>query len=263
MKDILSDSNNISESPHRSNFELFLNIISQYEIWVDREKMFRWYEWSREKPRIQKRLLLGRGDQITLSIVKNNYICAHYNCADLPMLNDFDEIKPKLSIVNKSFVTLGKPLRIYNSLVYLRDTILLAPIGKGKLEDLGKLSELEGDYSKRVVSSIDKAQMSKFLKRDKEAFEEYAIIDAKITLRHAVAMELFNMSIKQIGIPITLSSIGRIYDFEEWRTNFQKYLPYQISGKCLMANPDEAQTPKGFLLNWRCCPSYRVISMSL
>ena len=31
--------------------------------------------------------------------------------------------------------------------------------------------------------------MSKFLKRDKKAFEEYAIQDAIITLKHAIAME--------------------------------------------------------------------------
>lgn len=53
-----------------------------------------------------------------------------------------------------------------------------------------------------------------------------------------LSMEQFNMRIKQIGIPLTLSSIGRNYVLEEWRTNFPKYLPYQISGKILTGNDD-------------------------
>jgi hypothetical protein len=69
--------------------------------------------------------------------------------------------------------------------------------------------------------------------------------DALITLKHSVAMEGFNLRIKQIGIPLTLSAIGRNYVFDEWRTNFSKYLPYQISGKVLMGNSEEVQTPKG------------------
>jgi len=44
---------------------------------------------------------------ITLSLIKNNYLLAHYNSADLSMLHDFEDLKKHLSIVNKSFVTLG------------------------------------------------------------------------------------------------------------------------------------------------------------
>jgi len=55
--------------------------------------------------------------------------------------------------------------------------------------------------------------MDKFLIRDKKAFEEYALQDAIITLKHAVAMEEINLTVKQLGIPLTLSSIGRKYVF--------------------------------------------------
>ena len=72
-------------------------------------------------------------------LVKNLYICAPYNCADFPLLSEFEEMKNHMSIINKSFVTLGKPLRVYNSFVYLRDTMLLAPAGKGSLDHLGVL----------------------------------------------------------------------------------------------------------------------------
>jgi hypothetical protein len=51
--------------------------------------------------------------------------------------------------------------------------------------------------------------MSKFLADDKKAYEDYALHDAAITLKHSLAMEEFNFNIKQLGIPITLSSLGR------------------------------------------------------
>lgn len=49
--------------------------------------------------------------RIPISTVKNNYILSQYNAADLSMLSNFEVLKEKLSIVNKSFLTLGKPLR--------------------------------------------------------------------------------------------------------------------------------------------------------
>jgi hypothetical protein len=64
-------------------------------------------------------------------------------------------------------------------------------------------------------------------------------------LKHGVAMENFNLSIKKFGIPLTLSSIGRIYVFDEWKTNFPKFMPYQIYGEYTMANGSELQSPKG------------------
>lgn len=51
------------------------------------------------------------------------------------MLNDWDVLKKSLSIVNKSFVSLGKPLRFEHTFVYIRDTNLLVPAGKNKLTE--------------------------------------------------------------------------------------------------------------------------------
>lgn len=45
------------------------------------------------------------------------------------MLRDLEVVNKSLSIVNKSFLTLGKPLRLEHMFVYIRDTILLAPQG--------------------------------------------------------------------------------------------------------------------------------------
>lgn len=58
-----------------------------------------------------------------------------------------------------------------------------------------------------MVSPADFSKMSKFLERDKESFEQFALQDAVITLKHSLSMESFNFSIKQLGIPVTLSSL--------------------------------------------------------
>lgn len=129
------------------------------------------------------------------------------------MLSDFYDLKKDLNIVNKSYVTIGKSLKLNGVFVSVRDTMLLAPAGCGSLDKIGELYKKDGDFSKRFLSSVDKSRMSEFLKRDKKAFEEYAIQDALITLKHGVAMENFNLSIKKFGIPLTLSSIGRNYVF--------------------------------------------------
>lgn len=71
---------------------------------------------------------------------------------------------------------------------------------------MGKLhsdSEL-GDLLKKSIPPEDKSKLSKFLIRDKQAFEEYAIQDAVICLKHALSRERFNLSIYQLGVPLTL-----------------------------------------------------------
>lgn len=211
----------------------------------ERCRLLYWYNKPCSTPRKNVKVKFLNSGVINHSIVKNTYICAHYNCADLPMLSDFEELKTRLSIVNKSFVTLGKPLNFNDTFVYIRDTMLLAPAGKGSLEALGSLYEAEGGFTKKMISNEDKNRMDEFLVKDKKGFEEYAIQDAVVTLKHAIAMEKFNMGIKKFGIPVTLSSIGRNYVFNEWNTIFPKHMPYQISGDSLMGNADDLQTPKG------------------
>ena len=77
-------------------------MISQF-VRNDVDKLFYWYEKSNVKTRGLKKLLFSSGDQFTVSIVifNYNYIWALYNSADFTMLVDFEEIKDKLSIVNK------------------------------------------------------------------------------------------------------------------------------------------------------------------
>lgn len=86
-------------------------------------------------------------------------------------MDDFDVLKSDFNIVNKSFVTLGKPFKFYRYNVYIRDPILLAPFGSGSLESLGRLYYFECAFSKRLVTSKDKEKMSNFMKKDQKVFE--------------------------------------------------------------------------------------------
>lgn len=133
---------------------------------LDHQTIRNYYDKSKNKASFRTNLIFNNDIKIYLSFVRNNYIIAHYNDADFSMLGDFYAFKEKLSIVNKSFVTLGKPLIYEHSNVHIRDTMLLAPAGKSSLDALGKL--YEGDFKKRIISVDDLNNMSNFLKRDKK-----------------------------------------------------------------------------------------------
>jgi hypothetical protein len=245
LKTLLEDVKRINLSHRSKDFKILLSEVVENCLGLDTARLPKWFEGSMKKSRICTRLLLGIDVKITLSLVNNFYICSHFNCSDLPMLADFEAFKPFLSIINKSFVTIRKPIRIYDSTVYIRDTILLSPAGMNSLDKLGSLYLSDGELGKIKISTTQKEKMSEFLLHDKDAFEEYAIRDAVICLKHSTAMESFNFSLKQLGVPLTLSSIGRNYVFDSWRSIFPNYFPYQMSGKVSMGNPDEVQTPKG------------------
>lgn len=231
----------VSITPNKQSYETLIRAITNP---MDSERLLHWYNKS-TKSRIKNTLCYKSGEKISLSLVKNVYLCSHYNSADLSILDDFTTLKQDLNIVGKSFVTLGKPLKISGVNLYIRDTMLLTPGSLKSLDSVGKLYESEGGYNKIEIPLADKQKMSSFLERDKVGFEEYALIDAKIVLRHANAMEMFNFSNKQLGIPITLSSLGRNFVIQKWKEEFESFFPYQISGECLMGNADEVQTPKG------------------
>jgi hypothetical protein len=62
-----------------------------------------------------------------MTTIRNNYVTGHLTNADLSLLDDFEEIKPNLDLVNYSFITLRKPMLINGTNVHIRDTMLLAP----------------------------------------------------------------------------------------------------------------------------------------
>jgi hypothetical protein len=124
--------------------------------------------------------------------------------------------------------------------------MLLAPASSRSLEAIGKLYENESEsFIKKTLPDEYKSKISKWLQQDPKGFESYALTDVLIVLKHSTEMETFNLSLKKIGVPITLSSMGKNFVFEQWKEEFERYFPYQISGKCLMGNVNEVQTPKG------------------
>jgi hypothetical protein len=232
----------------RDNYILVQNLFASLGLTTAKRTPLIFYDNSVTKPRTRTKIILsyeGNRLELSLTIIKNQYLIAHYNAADLANLTDFKELQSKISIVNKSFVTLGKPLKIGSTNVYIRDTMLISPSGAGNLESLGKLyKSSNGEQLDKIKIKGDKAHMGEYLRDHREEFTLYANRDAEITLQHALAMEEFNMSINQIGIPLTLSSMGRRYVLKAF-AEFDRFMPYQISGECKMGNANEVQTPKG------------------
>jgi hypothetical protein len=230
--------------------ESFAQVVSQFgkiAFKCDFNRLLAWFDHSfvNKKPRVRTTLRFNTGDKISLNFVKNLYIISHYNPAELSMLKDFDLVKKELNIVNKSFVTLGKPHKIEGSFVYFRDTHLLTPAGGKSLDALGRLYESQLGFKKQKIDREDLEDMEEFLRKDRKRFEEYAMIDAIITLTHAITLDNVNFGIRRLGVPITLSSLGRNLVFANWSDNQKKYFPYQVSGDVLIGNADEVQTPKG------------------
>jgi hypothetical protein len=179
--------------------------------------------------------------KISVTTYKTNYFIGHLTQADLSLLSDFEEIKENLHIVNKSFITLGKPFQFQNSNIQIRDTMLLAPGGSKALASIGRLY---GEAFHKIYLSKDEiSDMEKFLIVNKTKYQEYAIRDAEITLIHALWTEHFNFSINGIGIPITLSSLGSNYVKYQWKV--MKYEGYQIHPKILIGDANAVQTPIG------------------
>ena len=171
--------------------------------------------------------------------VRNNYMIGHLTNADLSILNDFNELKESLDIVNKSFVTLGKPLIIDNVNVYIRDTMLLAPAGKKSLAALGDLIGV----AKVKLEDHEINSMEVLLVENKEKFVNYALTDAMITLIYGNKMEDEMFDARCLGIPISLSSLSASYVKNKWEES--GYQGYQINPKYLLGESGVLYTPKG------------------
>lgn len=149
----------------------------------------------------------GKSVRFNVMTSRVTYVCMHESGADLSMLSDFDVFKERLDIVGRSFVTLRKALDYPMSSVHIRDTALLAPMGFGSL---GALGSIYGEEKVELVG-YSKEEMSKVLENDRGLFEKYAVQDSVITLRHVDAMENFYVGLSKMGVPLTLSSVGRQY----------------------------------------------------
>ena len=130
-----------------------------------------------------KRITKNLPEKMSITITKTFYLIGHLTPADLGQLSDFATVKEELTIVNGSFVTLGKPLIINDKKVHVRDTMLLAPGGSKSLASIGGLYP---NFPKLQISKSDLENMHGFLERDREGFVAYALRDAVITLVHAL-----------------------------------------------------------------------------
>lgn len=285
FKDMINQSNLIGEPYLKGDYERLTELLNKIskEIHFD----FDWKEKgveilkaieSKELPlelnfkKMTRSSLRGVGSEDKLSVTKirNNYFIAHLTNADLSIMNDFDTLKEELDIVNKCFVTLGKPIVIGNTNVIIRDTMLLAPQGCRSLEKIGGLygedfkkvdiaKDLKEELKEKFTKDLTKEQKEKvdlnqyikenmdlLLKIDKDLFDSYAIKDAIIPLIHASYMEDFNFKYQGIGIPLTLSSLGARYVKYKWK--LMGYKGYQLSNKYLLGDSSATQTPKGLLI---------------
>jgi hypothetical protein len=156
-----------------SGFEQTLPLLAQEEIVEDLSEQ-----------RLTRKFMTDLFPQrVSITKTKNYYLIAHLTPADLSLLSDFAEVTEKLSIVNGSFVTLGKPLRYCGRNIHIRDTMLLAP---GVSKSLAAIGNLYGGVLNKIeILKEDLEDMQGFLERDKDKFTEYALRDALISLIHA------------------------------------------------------------------------------
>jgi hypothetical protein len=182
---------------------------------------------------------LIRSMDLNINRIRNNYVIAHLTNADLSMLNDFEELKEHLDIVNRSFVTLGKPLQMKDINIYIRDTMLLAPAGKKSLASLGDLLNLP----KIKLHHTEIEAMDVLLQKDRSRFLDYASNDAVITLLYANSLEDQLFQSRGLGIPISLSSLSGSFVKDEW--DKMGYSGYQLNHLYLIGDTGATQTPKG------------------
>jgi hypothetical protein len=141
---------------------------------------------------------------VSVTKIRHNYVIGHLTNADLSILSDFNEFKDSLDLVNNSFITLKKPILMNSTNVHVRDSMLLAPAGKS----LSNLGSLYKDLDKIKIDSLWYKNMDEFYEKEPEAFKEYAMRDALISLIHASSMEDLNFDLGKAVIPITLSSLS-------------------------------------------------------
>lgn len=87
-------------------FIFFINIFLLLGAKNDKSIILTWYtKYSFNKPRTSTppglKLLDKVKSEISLSVFNNNLIIAHYNAADLSMLNDFEEVKKQQTKTTK------------------------------------------------------------------------------------------------------------------------------------------------------------------
>lgn len=242
--DIDNDNDNskeISNYDYDNSKELSRELSNNNNKTISMNSLFSRVEECINKPKSRMTYRITDKKKLHISINRVLYLCMHESAADLSMLCDFEALKEEFDIVDRSFITRGRPLTFdfCRSSVHVRDTILLAPQGCRALSALGNI--YGDDYKKVDIGKYRQGRMKELLNDNKSLFEEYAIKDSLITLQHASQMELFNLTVDKIGIPITLSGISKAYVVKEWKGS---YKGYQVHSELSVGNLMSKITPK-------------------
>ncbi|KAG0632609.1 hypothetical protein HOY80DRAFT_1069252 [Tuber brumale] len=159
-------------------------------------------------------LLLNRDSDLKLKRININfrrkiYLAAHYNAADLTLLEDWKSVSFRnVDIVKKCFTSLSLPMK-YNGKekVYLRDTLLLSSAAASSLMAVAKAYGLE----KIELAQFYKENMDVLLKDNLELFREYAMNDSLITLIHILFINDFSFKLGGLTVPNTLGTLSSRY----------------------------------------------------
>ena len=144
-------------------------------------------------------------------------LAIHFTPAELSVIDDFGSIKTSIDLVQgTSLVTLHNAItkncydRSRNAhpvRIHIADTMLLAPDGAKKLDDLGDILGLE---KLELPADHSKDQMLRFLQDRPKDFEAYAIRDAEIAARY---LERIQKECRDLGLtdnyrPITIGALA-------------------------------------------------------
>ena len=169
-----------------------------------------------------------------------NYLLAHFNAADLSMLNDWTEKSYRnIDILKKSFTSLTKSINSLGIPVYVRDTLLLSSAAAGTLDKIGKSYKIpKVSLPEGYISKMDI-----LLSENPKLFEEYAMTDSLITLLHGLFMNDFAFNLGNLRLPNTLGSLSVTYVKNKWGSD--NYKGYQLNAQYPLGDLQTSLVPRG------------------
>lgn len=145
------------------------------------------------------------------------YVYAHFMRADITHFKSFWQDKDKVDALRNTVASITKPLKAdplylkdkhrHTHRTYVRfiDTMLITPGSQG----LDAAGELIGIPKLDLPDGYSKADMGRLLKENQEAFEQYALRDAEITVQYGLRMRGFvNQELGLNRLPPTIGSIA-------------------------------------------------------
>jgi len=178
---------------------------------------------------------------ININVNRRIYLAAHYNAADLTMIQDWKNVSLRnIDIAKKCFTSLSLPMK-YKGLekVYLRDTILLTSATAKSLEAIAFAYKL----NKVDVSQYYKENMHLLYKENYDLFKKYAMTDSIITLVHTLFINDFAFKLGSLSIPNTLGTLSSKYIKNKWEND--NFRGYQIDVNYPLGDARASHTPAG------------------